>query len=574
MLKRCLLIAISALLLFSVAPLKQASALSGDDFQAGRIIDDSKFFTRPTMSINDIQRFLDSKVPVCDTMGTQEKSPGVTRAQYSVQNGIYAPFTCLKDARDGVQAKVSESGLCNSMAPGSGTAAEIIYWVSDACSINPQVLIVLLQKEQSLVTDDWPWPIQYRSATGYGCPDTAPCDSQYYGLFNQLYNAARQFKRYSRDSNLFNFRANANNLIQYNPNVSCGSSVVYIQNQATAGLYNYTPYQPNTAALNNLYGTGDACSAYGNRNFWRLFNDWFGSTYGPPDLSCRSTASGANVVGQSSGAKVFGNKLRAGAIDSLSLGVLNNTGTGCVEIHTWTSNFQGWLSHIATNRPAANPADSDIIAADLDGDGRDNMILVEYRNTSTGMIQLHQWDDSYQRFSMHIATNRPAIDPADSDIIAADANGDGKDEIYLIQYRNTVSGKVEIHGWSSNFQSWVSHVATNYSAVDPAKNRVIAADVDGNKYARFFIVNYMDTVSGKVEIHGWSSNFQSWVSHVATNYSAVDPGIAMVTVAEITGDRKDDILLVQYQNTTTGKIEIHGWTPNFQSWFLHSAATP
>jgi len=50
-----------------------------------------------------------------------------------------------------------------------------------------------------------------------------------------------------------------------------------LQNQATAGLYNYTPYQPNQAALNNLYGSGDACSAYGNRNFWRIYIDWFGS---------------------------------------------------------------------------------------------------------------------------------------------------------------------------------------------------------------------------------------------------------------------------------------------------------
>jgi hypothetical protein len=31
--------------------------------------------------------------------------------------------------------------------------------------------------------------------------------------------------------------------------------------------------------LANLYGTGDSCSAYGNRNFWRIFRDWFGSTY-------------------------------------------------------------------------------------------------------------------------------------------------------------------------------------------------------------------------------------------------------------------------------------------------------
>ncbi|MCA9330031.1 hypothetical protein KDA11_05255, partial [Candidatus Saccharibacteria bacterium] len=36
--------------------------------------------------------------------------------------------------------------------------------------------------------------------------------------------------------------------------------------------------QPNSAALNNLRGTGNSCSAYGNRNFWRLYNDWFGST--------------------------------------------------------------------------------------------------------------------------------------------------------------------------------------------------------------------------------------------------------------------------------------------------------
>ncbi|MDG2497268.1 MAG: LysM peptidoglycan-binding domain-containing protein, partial [Aquiluna sp.] len=30
----------------------------------------------------------------------------------------------------------------------------------------------------------------------------------------------------------------------------------------------------------NMYGTGDSCSAYGNRNFWRFFHDWFGSPIG------------------------------------------------------------------------------------------------------------------------------------------------------------------------------------------------------------------------------------------------------------------------------------------------------
>jgi hypothetical protein len=248
-------------------------ALSGSQFNPGRIIDDDVFFNPSGMSATEIQRFLNAKVPVCDTNHARTSSP----------NDSGPPYTCLKSYSQNTSARTGESGLCSYLSPKSNrSAANIIYDVALACGINPKVLIVLLQKEQSLITDTWPWDIQYRSATGYGCPDTAPCDSEYYGFFNQVYMAARQFKRYAINEDLFKHRAQRNNNILYNPNAACGSSTVFIQNQATAGLYNYTPYQPNQAALNNLYGSGDGCSAYGNRNFWRMYNDWFGSTEGTP----------------------------------------------------------------------------------------------------------------------------------------------------------------------------------------------------------------------------------------------------------------------------------------------------
>lgn len=256
---------------------KDVAALSGSDFQAGRIIDDGIFFSGNTISANDIQIFLNSKVPVCDTNGTLPRG-GTTRAAYGTSRGYPPPYTCLRDFTQDTPSKSTEAGLCNQYNGGVKSAAQIIFDVGIACNINPKALIVLLEKEQSLVVDDWPWSIQYRSATGYGCPDTAPCDAEYYGFFNQVYNAARQFKRYQRDANVFNYRFARSNYIQYNPNASCGGTNVYIQNQATAGLYNYTPYQPNASSLANLYGSGDGCGAYGNRNFWRLFNDWFGST--------------------------------------------------------------------------------------------------------------------------------------------------------------------------------------------------------------------------------------------------------------------------------------------------------
>ncbi len=255
-----------------------AQALSGADWHAGRIMDDAIFFNKSSMSTEQIQQFLNAKMPACDTWGTKPYG-GTTRAAYSASKGYPAPFTCLKDYQE--NPTTHENNLEGRAVPaGAKSAASIIWDASQAYNINPQVLIVLLQKEQGLVLDEWPWPIQYRSATGYGCPDTAPCDSQYYGFYNQVTKAAWQFRRYATFPNNYNHIAGQNNNVRYNPSTSCGSSTVFIENQATAGLYNYTPYQPNASALANLNGTGDSCGAYGNRNFWRDFNNWFGTSYG------------------------------------------------------------------------------------------------------------------------------------------------------------------------------------------------------------------------------------------------------------------------------------------------------
>jgi hypothetical protein len=258
---------------------QSASALSGSDFNPARIVDDDVFFNKDTMGTTEIQTFLNSKVPTCDTNGTQMHSSGRTRAAHGTANGAPPPYICLKDYTQSFNSTNADA-YCGAITGGTKSAANIIFDVAQACRINPQSLLVLLQKEQSLITDDWPWPIQYRSATGYGCPDTAACDSQYYGFFNQVYNAGRQFRRYTMLPNSFNYAVGRTSFILYNPNSGCGGTNVTPQTASTAALYNYTPYQPNQAALNNLYGSGDGCSAYGNRNFWRMFHDWFGPTTG------------------------------------------------------------------------------------------------------------------------------------------------------------------------------------------------------------------------------------------------------------------------------------------------------
>lgn len=257
----------SGVLFFAgVFTIVQAAPTHAQSFNAGKIIDDTVFTNKGSMSAAQIQSFLNSKVPTCDTYGTQPSEyGGGTRAQWAQAKYGQSTFTCLRNYSEGGRS-----------------AAQIIYDTAQAYSINPQVLIVLLQKEQGLVTDTWPLNIQYRSATGYGCPDTAPCDAQYYGLTNQLSWAGKMFRAIMNASpTWYTPYILGNNYIRYNPVASCGGSNVNIQNRATQALYNYTPYQPNAAALAAPMGVTVNCGAYGNINFFRYFVSWFGGTTGP-----------------------------------------------------------------------------------------------------------------------------------------------------------------------------------------------------------------------------------------------------------------------------------------------------
>lgn len=253
--------------------MQESSAATLANFKPGNIISDAVMANYNAMTKDEIQKFLSQKGN-CNNTNRQlyeKETSSYPNLSWHWENGH---FVCLADERfgDGVEYGAS-------LKPGEGqTAAEIIYEAAQDYKINPQVLIVLLEKEQSLITDSYPNSKQYRSATGYGCPDTAACNSKYYGFKNQVRNAAALFRNVLDKGYSAYPEKKAGVYVGYHPNSNCGRSEVYIENRATAALYRYTPYQPNAAALNAGYGSGDSCSAYGNRNFYLYFTDWFGST--------------------------------------------------------------------------------------------------------------------------------------------------------------------------------------------------------------------------------------------------------------------------------------------------------
>jgi peptidoglycan hydrolase-like protein with peptidoglycan-binding domain len=244
-----------------VATPAQAYTLNPADFNPGLIISDAEFYDDNAMTEAEIQAFLNAKIPNC----TNGKCLNVLR-----QDTVSRPATVIDALRPGSPA------LCSAYTGGTGeTAARIIFKVQKACRISAKAILVTLQKEQGLVTATAPSDTKLKIAMGMGCPDTARCDSFYFGFFNQVYYGASQLRRYSNPASMYYRAPGSTASIGFHPNASCGSSRVVIANLATNALYRYTPYQPNAAALANLWGTGNSCSAYGNRNFWRNYNSWF-----------------------------------------------------------------------------------------------------------------------------------------------------------------------------------------------------------------------------------------------------------------------------------------------------------
>jgi hypothetical protein len=177
------------------------------------------------------------------------------------------------------------------------TAAELIYDASVKTGLNPQVVLVTLQKEQSLILGNFSnggLQTALDRALGFGCPDSAACGTIFLGFYNQLFGAfdstgGRFLGAAGSLMKSFNYTVNGVRVgrgpeIDGNGSTSGGPAVrtsrigdvanidntlggydgvaptqaVTFTNFATAALYRYTPHVFN-----------------GNYNFWKYYTLWF-----------------------------------------------------------------------------------------------------------------------------------------------------------------------------------------------------------------------------------------------------------------------------------------------------------
>ncbi len=313
------------LILFTVSSLSSlfvGSEVHAQTFNSSNIISDSVFGNTSTMTISQINSFLNQFSGSCISTNSGFSAPDPT-GYNPTQGFLYG-------------ANVS--------------AGQVIYDASLAYGLNPQVLITTLQKEQSLITGGGGYGCTanaYAASVGYGCPDggttysysnvdigtvkgteitsvsnTCVDSSLDVGFTQQVIRAAwlLRFAEQRSQGNI-GWNVQATNYPQqgdswnnsddpqscysgpmtqgtwqvcpnssstyYDGYTTIDSTSVYLDNGATAALYWYTPHFA------------------GNENFDNIFTSWFGGLYSTSYYDAPFSQSGTQQLNPGQQATVF-----------------------------------------------------------------------------------------------------------------------------------------------------------------------------------------------------------------------------------------------------------------------------
>jgi len=214
-------------------------------FNPNNIVSDDELLNYDSMNLQDIQNFLQSKNSYLATYSTVNAHGTVKSAAEIIYDASHNNYDCSDAILSDTPTEAEKQQKCKKIT-----------------TVNPKFLLVLLQKEASLIEDTNPPQAHLDWATGYGCPDGWVCNPYYKGFGKQVNSAALQFLAYINEQDHYNYKVGQTYTIDNTLDPYCTTTnqtmTVTPANKATAALYNYTPHVFN-----------------GNYNVFKLWKRYF-----------------------------------------------------------------------------------------------------------------------------------------------------------------------------------------------------------------------------------------------------------------------------------------------------------
>jgi hypothetical protein len=248
-------------------PKSSAHTISGEPpgFDHTLLISDTVFLNSATMDGTNINRFLESK--------------GSWLTNYTIPEYFDVPYFCKNDAGN-VETRYA-TGVrqwhVDNFALYGMTAATLLAARAQANGVNPQVMIALLERESSSISQSTPssdfrraWPLFY------GFDETLAAGNDPCSVAEQKardYGGVGQQLAYGT----FGIKNNYNNSSDWQNAITIDGVTFTCKSRATRALYRYTPHIHT-----------------GNHNFWYFMSVWF-PTYSAFWVSQSAATSASNA---------------------------------------------------------------------------------------------------------------------------------------------------------------------------------------------------------------------------------------------------------------------------------------
>jgi FG-GAP-like repeat len=241
------------------------------------------------------------------------------------------------------------------------------------------------------------------------------------------------------------------------------------------------------------------------------------------------------------------------------------TPTGRIEVHVQSA-ASGFRQRIVTSSTAflaAEDSFGNFAMADIDLDGRPDLVFIKQRVTGTASVEVHAASaaSGFQQFIMHSASSFTEIEDTSGDFRMADVNLDRRPDLVFIKRRATPTGKIEVHAASgaTGFQQRIIATGSALLSAEDGLGSFAMTDVDRDGRPDLVYFKQPTTASGKVEVHVLSaaSGFQQFLQHAVSALPAIEGGFGDFALANFNGDLRLDLVFIKRRKTPTGVVEVH-----------------
>jgi hypothetical protein len=193
-----------------------------------------------------------SPIPLASTKASCDKNDIISDQQMQTQDMTQQQIQKFLESWKGFLATYKPDG--------KKLASQFIFEAAQKYKISPKVILVTLQKERSLVTKKTPTQCDLDWAMGYGAKPKSCGGQATWSFITQVNTATWQFRQYYNKPQNYNFKVGKASQTLDPTNVTPA-------NQATANLYNYTPWAGEKC--------GGKIGVGGNGLFWQLWYQTF-----------------------------------------------------------------------------------------------------------------------------------------------------------------------------------------------------------------------------------------------------------------------------------------------------------